>query len=351
MDSKSYEKRIKKNPEKRSHRLYSTVVIIEKNQPTKTVVPAHWVDSDSSVVYFPPKGYKAVGMYIAEWAVPEPGWQEFEFVEYILDSGTLETSIQKIKMNKRAASPVIDFASSPTSSSQRFTPSDILETPATSSKLNIASLFKQDHSCKTTNLFEKPSKVGDGGSSFKEMSNKQFQYAIFKELTNEFTLIKQNQKKIIDRLDLLESNFVSVMGVSNDTIEADVIMKPIDSLEKFDEQENTLNSSKVARLQKIRQIRSVSGPTPQRTIKNVLDCVLGRSVQNCFSKDGLKGKRKFLSTALYKCLKTALISDKGGFEGSDIERLVGDLLKRAVPKLQKEESCHDSSLSIVTEET
>nr|XP_047123085.1 uncharacterized protein LOC124806345 [Hydra vulgaris] len=170
-------------------------------------------------------------MYIAEWAVPEPGWQEFEFVEYILDSGTLETcnqmlhfqtedeaenlSIQKIKMNKRAASPVIDFASSPTSSSQRFTPSDILETPATSSKLNIASLFKQDHSCKTTNLFEKPSKVSDGGSSFKEMSNK------------------------------------TVMGVSNDTIEADVIMKPIDSLEKFDEQENTLNSSKVARLQKV----------------------------------------------------------------------------------------------------
>ncbi|XP_065652604.1 uncharacterized protein LOC136079865 isoform X2 [Hydra vulgaris] len=208
-------------------------------------------------------------MYIAEWAVPEPGWQEFEFVEYILDSGTLETcnqmlhfqtedeaenlSIQKIKMNKRAASPVIDFASSPKSSpksSQRFTPSDILETPTTSSKLNIASLFKQDHSCKTTNLFEKPSKVGDGGSSFKEMSNKQFQYAIFKELTNEFTLIKQNQKKIIDCLDLLESNFVSVVGVSNDTIEADAIIKPIDSLEKFGEQENTLNLSKVARLQK-----------------------------------------------------------------------------------------------------
>ncbi|XP_065645278.1 uncharacterized protein LOC136075769 [Hydra vulgaris] len=190
MESKSSEKRIKKNPEKRSHRLFSTIVIIEKNQTTKTVVPAHWVDSGSSIVYFPPKGYKTVGMYIAEWAVPEPGWQEFEFVEYILDSGTLETcnqmlhfqtedeaenlSIQKIKMNKRAASPVIDFASSPKSSpksSQRFTPSDILETPTTSSKLNIA-LFKQDHSCKTTNLFEKPSKVGDGGSLLKEMSNK-----------------------------------------------------------------------------------------------------------------------------------------------------------------------------------
>ncbi|XP_065659887.1 uncharacterized protein LOC136083897 [Hydra vulgaris] len=191
MESKSSEKRIKKNPEKRSHRLFSTIVIIEKNQPTKTVVPAHWVDSGSSIVYFPPNGYKTVGMYIAEWAVPEPGWQEFEFVEYILDSGTLETynqmlhfqtedeaenlSIQKIKMNKRAASPMIDFASSPKSSpksSQRFTPSDILETPTTSLKLNIASLFKQDHSCKTINLFEKPSKVGDGGSSFKEMSNK-----------------------------------------------------------------------------------------------------------------------------------------------------------------------------------
>ena len=30
-------------------------------------------------------------------------------------------------------------------------------------------------------------------------------------------------------------------------------------------------------------------------------------LQSCFSKDGIKGKRKFVATTLYKCLKSKLV--------------------------------------------
>ena len=58
-------------------RLFSTVVITEKGLPTKTVVPSHWVNLAKCIAYFPPKGYKTLGTYISEWAVPEPGWKDF----------------------------------------------------------------------------------------------------------------------------------------------------------------------------------------------------------------------------------------------------------------------------------
>ena len=44
----------------------------------------------------------------------------------------------------------------------------------------------------------------------------------------------------------------------------------------------------------------------------------------------------------------ALISDKGGFKGRDIEGLAGDLLKRAITKSQKVEYCHGSTLNILS---
>ncbi|XP_047133686.1 uncharacterized protein LOC100213713 isoform X3 [Hydra vulgaris] len=164
------------------------------------------------------------------------------------------------------------------------------------------------------------------------MSNKQFQYAIFMELTSQFNQIKENQKKILDRLELLENNDAGPSGFAT----ADILTEPIDTMERFDEEENVLNFSKAARFRKITQKKGVGGSTPRRLVKNVLDSIMTQSLQSCFSKDGIKGKQKFVATTLYKCLKKALISEKDGFDVGNIEALVGDLLKRAMPKLQKE---------------
>ncbi|XP_065681852.1 uncharacterized protein LOC124811407 isoform X3 [Hydra vulgaris] len=155
-----------------------------------------------------------------------------------------------------------------------------------------------------------------------------FQYAIFMELTSQFNQIKENQKKILDRLELLENNDAGPSGFAT----ADILTEPIDTMERFDEEENVLNSSKAARFRKITQIKGVGGSTPRRLVKNVLDSIMTQSLQSYFSKDGIKGKRKFVATTLYKCLKT-LISEKDGFDVGNIEALVGDLLKRAMPKL------------------
>nr|XP_047132839.1 uncharacterized protein LOC124811407 isoform X3 [Hydra vulgaris] len=189
---------------------------------------------------------------------------------------------------------------------------------------------KLSNKCSNTgNLKRKHSNIGDGGVSFKEMSNKQFQYAIFMELTSQFNQIKENQKKILDRLELLENNDAGPSGFAT----ADILTEPIDTMERFDEEENVLNSSKAARFRKITQIKGVGGSTPRRLVKNVLDSIMTQSLQSYFSKDGIKGKRKFVATTLYKCLKKALISEKDGFDVGNIEALVGDLLKRAMPKL------------------
>jgi len=32
-----------------------------------------------------------VGVYLSEWASPEPGWQQFILLDYILESGSYET--------------------------------------------------------------------------------------------------------------------------------------------------------------------------------------------------------------------------------------------------------------------
>lgn len=71
--------------------MYSTVAIKEDGIDTKTVVPIHWVNADEGIVYYPPRGKKPVGVYLSEWASPEPGWQEFILLEYILESGSYET--------------------------------------------------------------------------------------------------------------------------------------------------------------------------------------------------------------------------------------------------------------------
>ncbi|XP_065673234.1 uncharacterized protein LOC136090469 [Hydra vulgaris] len=97
MERKTFPKRFQRDLTEKYQRLFSIVVITEKGLPTKTVVPFHWVSLDKCIVYFPPKGYKTLGTYISEWAVPEPGWKEYEFIELILEAGTLETCNQMLE--------------------------------------------------------------------------------------------------------------------------------------------------------------------------------------------------------------------------------------------------------------
>ena len=67
------------------------------------------------------------------------------------------------------------------------------------------------------------------------------------ELTSQFDQVKENQKKILDRLKLLESNDAGPSGFAT----ADILTEPIDTMERFDEEENGLNSSKAARFRKV----------------------------------------------------------------------------------------------------
>ncbi|XP_065673271.1 uncharacterized protein LOC136090497 isoform X2 [Hydra vulgaris] len=377
MERKTYSKRFQGDSSEKYQRLFSTVVITEKGLPTKTVVPSHWVSLDKYIVYFPPKGYKTLGTYISEWALPEPGWKKYKFIEFILEAGTLETCNQMLQFQTedeserkskevRAPSPELNIifnCNEPVNSgfshklSDRysnteklkaaqapsllpdFTPDFINKNVEKSKEVRAPSpeldfIFHSNESmssgfthrlsnkCSNTgDLKRKHSNIGDGGVSFKEMPNKQFQYAIFMELTSQLDQVKENQKKILDRLELLESNDAGPSGFAT----ADILTEPIDTMERFDEEENGLNSSKAARFRKITQIKGVGGSTPRRLVKNVLDSIMTQPLQSCFSKDGIKGKRKFVATTLYKCLKKALISEKDGFDVGNIETRVGDL--------------------------
>ncbi|XP_047142731.1 uncharacterized protein LOC124817007 isoform X2 [Hydra vulgaris] len=77
--------------DKKKQRLYSTIAIKKDGVATKTVVPTHWINANKGIVCYPPRGKKTVGVYLSEWASPEPGWQEFILLEYILECGSYET--------------------------------------------------------------------------------------------------------------------------------------------------------------------------------------------------------------------------------------------------------------------
>ncbi|XP_065652498.1 uncharacterized protein LOC136079827 isoform X2 [Hydra vulgaris] len=218
-------------------RLFSAVVITEKGLPTKTVVPCHWVSLDKYIVYFPPKGYKTLGTYISKWAVPEPSWKEYKFTEFILEAGTLETCNQMLQFQTedesenhgkskevRAPSPELNIifnCNEPVNSgfshklSDRysnteklkaaqapsllpdFTPDFINKIVGKSKEVRAPSpeldfIFHSNESmssgfthrlsnkCSNTgDLKRKHSNIGNGGVSFKEMSNKREYFCIY----------------------------------------------------------------------------------------------------------------------------------------------------------------------------
>ncbi|XP_065677122.1 uncharacterized protein LOC124808634 [Hydra vulgaris] len=178
-------------------------------------------------------------------------------------------------------------------------------------------------SCKCV---EKLRKIGDGGVSFKEMPNKQFQYALFMDIQKNFRQIQDTQAQILDRLKNIEQSGDVDFSLNVDDIEKG----PISSIERFDIIENMLKTSTNARKRKVTQIRAVGGATPRKTIKNVLNAVMTQGIQALFSKDGRKGKRKFTDTAHYKCIKEVVVGDKIGYDASSIEGAIGDILKRKI---------------------
>nr|XP_047133780.1 uncharacterized protein LOC105848438 [Hydra vulgaris] len=90
--------------------------------------------------------------------------------------------------------------------------------------------------------------IGDGGVSLKEMTNKQFQYAMLMKLD----LLQQNQLKIMERLDNIETKPKSCT-----TDEGSIITIPHRDIRCFNEEEETLkaSSSAVKNKQRIRQYK------------------------------------------------------------------------------------------------
>ena len=50
------------------------------------------------------------------------------------------------------------------------------------------------------------------------------------------------------------------------------------------------------------QVKSIGGKGARNCVKNVLDTLMTRELQDKFSKDGKKGKCAFIKTHHYKCL-------------------------------------------------
>nr|XP_047126365.1 uncharacterized protein LOC124807853 isoform X4 [Hydra vulgaris] len=98
-------------------------------------------------------------------------------------------------------------------------------------------------SCKCV---EKLRKIGDGGVSFKEMPNKQFQYALFMDIQKNFRQIQDTQAQILDRLKNIEQSGDVDFSLNVDDIEKE----PISSIERFDIIENMLKTSTNARKRK-----------------------------------------------------------------------------------------------------
>ncbi|XP_065646058.1 uncharacterized protein LOC136076660 isoform X2 [Hydra vulgaris] len=297
MDHKRSLKRQHVSPTKR---LFSTIVIKEDGADTKTVVPSHWVDPCKSIVFYPPRGRKTVGIYLSEWAEPEAGWQEFKLIEYILEAGSYETCQAMLMfqtededddvpiskkfetiVKERVASPKLKLGGMKTkfqyldeeddvSSSNKFevkerekVDSFLDPVASTSSKIIDDDDDDDDNdnrdSCKCV---EKLRKIGDGGVSFKEMSNKQFQYALFMDMQKNFRQLQDTQAQILDRLKNIEQSGDVDFSLNVDDIEKE----PINSIERFDIIENILKTSSNARKRKVTQIKAVGGATPRKTI-------------------------------------------------------------------------------------
>ncbi|XP_065656811.1 uncharacterized protein LOC136082218 [Hydra vulgaris] len=155
------------------------------------------------------------------------------------------------------------------------------------------------------------------------MSNKQFQYVSLMEARS----IQENQALILEKLDkLLESDIHLTPECSEE-------IKKLNSFFDFDEEESKLEEKGYMKMKKL-QLRSIGGRSVRNSVKNGLDAMLTRSLQQQFRKDGLKGKRAFVKTNHYKCLIGAIVDPaKDDFTKSSVDYLIGDLLKRTVKKV------------------
>jgi len=164
-------------------------------------------------------------------------------------------------------------------------------------------------------------RYSDGGASFREMPNKQFQYTVLMELAK----ISNFKNEFKEELHLLQLN------QHNDNDDGtDNYLEPIASMDEFNREERKLEGQ-ADRRKKRSNIKSIGGKDPRSIVRNALDSLMTREVQCLFSKDGLTGKRAFARTALYKCLVGALIdsSEKSILSKNVIDFYIGDLLKRA----------------------
>ena len=60
---------------------------IEDGIERKSVVPYHWVNSDDSVLLWPPKG-KPAGEYIRKWVKPQINWISYKITKCLLEYGS-----------------------------------------------------------------------------------------------------------------------------------------------------------------------------------------------------------------------------------------------------------------------
>nr|XP_047127692.1 uncharacterized protein LOC124808573 [Hydra vulgaris] len=112
--------------------------------------------------------------------------------------------------------------------------------------LNSSKVVDDDNreKCK---CIDKLRKIGDDGVSFREMTNKQFQYALFMDLQKNFRQIQESQAQILDKLKIIKQSGDIDFDVNVDDIGRD----PINSIEQFDVMENILNTSSNARKRKV----------------------------------------------------------------------------------------------------
>ncbi|XP_047133780.2 uncharacterized protein LOC105848438 [Hydra vulgaris] len=217
--------------------LYSTIVIKEDGIDTKTVVLTYWVN-----------------------AVEEYGC--YETCQAMLNILTEDENDDRPVSNmlnpkERVPSPNLHALKCTTFGSSSPIQLDVpLISPWKKSKVGcIIQLrsnedFQQSLDLELNHFNKNPTSfnIGDGGVSLKEMTNKQFQYAMLMKLD----LLQQNQLKIMERLDNIETKPKSCT-----TDEGSIITIPHRDIRCFNEEEETLkaSSSAVKNKQRIRQYK------------------------------------------------------------------------------------------------
>jgi len=162
------------------------------------------------------------------------------------------------------------------------------------------------------------SKYGDGGKSFKEMPNKQFQYSVMMEMQT----IRRNQDRILQFLE-------DQQCTSDKTGFGTEVPEPLNTMAEFMKEEAELEGSERKRRAKRMIIQQAGGKCTRDAVRKALDVMMTRKLQSKFSKDGLQKKKKFTGTQHQKCMEAVLIRKH---QKDEINRLLVDVIKRAVDK-------------------